>query len=87
MEHLIALVALTAMEIVLGIDNIVFIAILSRAASAGTAGPRRRLGLLAALVTRVLLLMTLKWVLGLTQPLFAIASLGIPESWLPIEVN
>ena len=87
MEAMIALVALTAMEIVLGIDNIVFIALLSSRLPAEQQAKARRLGLLVALVSRVLLLLTLSWILSLEKPLFEWTALGIPESWLPEEMN
>ena len=69
----IALLTLTSLEIVLGIDNIVFITIL-----AGKLPPRdqhsaRRVGLAAAMVTRILLLLSINWIMSLTQPFFTIA--------------
>ena len=76
MEAVIALVALTVMEIVLGIDNIIFIAILTGRLPAEQQASARTLGLGIALVMRILLLMTLTWVIGLTAPLFA-----LPEGW------
>ncbi len=82
-EALIALVALTAMEIVLGIDNIVFIAILTGRLPAGQQPRARALGLGAAMCTRILLLVALKWILSLDEPLFRLSSLGISPSWLP----
>jgi predicted tellurium resistance membrane protein TerC len=87
MEYLIALVALTAMEIVLGIDNIVFIAILVGRLPAAQRGQARRLGLAAALVTRILLLLTISWVLTLTTPLFALSQLGLPAQWFAEAVD
>jgi predicted tellurium resistance membrane protein TerC len=66
----VALVTLTAMEIVLGIDNIVFISILTGRLPAREAALARRLGLTLALVMRIGLLLTITWVMGLTQPLF-----------------
>ena len=73
---LISLVTLTLMEIVLGIDNIVFIAILvsrlPRAQQAGT----RRVGLALALVMRLGLLFSITWIMRLTAPLFAILGQG-----------
>lgn len=86
-DALIALVALTAMEIVLGIDNIVFITILTDRLPATQQKLARRLGLMAAMGTRILLLFSLTWVLGLTSPLFAWSQLGIPEDWLSPEVQ
>jgi predicted tellurium resistance membrane protein TerC len=69
---LISLVSLTVMEIVLGIDNIIFIAILSEKVAHGQ-GPRvRRLGLALALILRIGLLLTLSWLMGLTKPLFSV---------------
>jgi predicted tellurium resistance membrane protein TerC len=75
-ENLISLVSLTAMEIVLGIDNIVFIAILSERVSPDRRSLARRLGLLLALGTRLGLLGTLSFVMGLTKPLFEVAGHG-----------
>lgn len=87
MEWLIALIALTAMEIVLGIDNIVFIAILAGNLPEEKQARARRLGLGAALVTRILLLLALSWILGLKEPMFELAQFGIPESWLAATVS
>ena len=67
-----ALLALTSLEIVLGIDNIVFIAILSDRLPEKQQSIAYRLGLAAALITRLLLLFTISWVMGLTEPLFAV---------------
>lgn len=69
-DLLIALVTLTAMEIVLGIDNVVFISILSGRLPAGQAVMARRVGLGLALVMRIGLLLAISWVIGLTQPIF-----------------
>ncbi len=60
------------MEIVLGIDNIIFISILVGRAPPENREKLRRLGLLGALGTRLLLLLSLKWLMGLTTPLFTI---------------
>lgn len=87
MDWIAGLLALTAMEIVLGIDNIVFISILADRLPKHQQALARRLGLLAALVTRLLLLLSLKWILGLTEPLFEISSLGLPESWINTEID
>lgn len=65
-----ALAALTILEIVLGIDNIVFISILSGKLPEAQRAKARQLGLALALVTRILLLMSISWVMGLTAPLF-----------------
>ena len=68
----IALVTLTAMEIVLGVDNIVFIAILVGRVSAEKRERVRRVGIALALVIRIGLLFTLSWLMQLTRPLFAV---------------
>lgn len=79
MDAVIALVALSCMEIVLGIDNIVFITILTSRLPLAEQPKARRIGLAVALVSRVLLLLSLSWVLGLTKP---IAHLGFLEGML-----
>lgn len=70
----IALLTLTVLEIVLGIDNIIFISILSGKLPEADRKRARQLGLAAALITRILLLLSLGWVMGLTQPLFTVGS-------------
>jgi predicted tellurium resistance membrane protein TerC len=71
-ENLVALLTLTAMEIVLGIDNIVFLAILTGRLPAAQQGKARRIGLFLAMFMRIGLLLTLSWIMRLTQPLFAV---------------
>jgi predicted tellurium resistance membrane protein TerC len=71
-EIWIALLTLTALEIVLGIDNIVFISILAGKLPEHQQGPARRLGLGLALFTRILLLFSLSWIIRLTAPLFTV---------------
>ena len=66
----IALVTLTSLEIVLGIDNIIFISILSSKLHEDQQAKARRTGLALAMFIRVLLLLSLSWVIGLTDPLF-----------------
>jgi predicted tellurium resistance membrane protein TerC len=73
----IAFAMLTALEIVLGIDNIIFISILVGRLPAHQRDRARRLGLGFAMVTRVLLLLSLSWVMGLTADLFHVAGQGI----------
>jgi len=70
----IAFFTLLALEIVLGIDNVVFISILSDKLPEEQQALARRLGLGLALVMRVLLLVSLSWVIGLTAPLFTLLS-------------
>lgn len=74
-EALIAVIALTAMEIVLGIDNIVFIAIVSARLPEEQRPNARRMGLMAALIMRILLLFTISWVMQAKEPFFYWSSL------------
>ncbi|WP_285060575.1 TerC family protein [Pedobacter ginsengisoli] len=74
-EAWISLLTLTVLEIVLGIDNIIFISILSGKLPAHQQKKGRQLGLALAMITRVLLLLSLTWVMTLTSPLFSIGSL------------
>jgi predicted tellurium resistance membrane protein TerC len=73
----IALATLTFLEIVLGVDNIIFISILSGKLPPAQQPKARRLGLLGAMVTRVLLLFSLAWIIKLTAPLFTIVGTDI----------
>jgi predicted tellurium resistance membrane protein TerC len=68
----VALFTLTLLEIVLGIDNIVFIAILASRLPVEKQGLAYRLGLLGAMLTRIGLLLTITWVMQLTEPLFEV---------------
>ena len=68
----IGFLTLTVLEIVLGIDNVVFISILAGKLPAHQQDKARRLGLTLALVTRILLLLGISWIVGLTKPLFEI---------------
>ena len=72
----IAFAMLTALEIVLGIDNIIFISILVGRLPAHQRDKARRLGLGFAMVSRLLLLFSLSWVMGLTSDLFTVADNG-----------
>jgi predicted tellurium resistance membrane protein TerC len=69
-EVWLSLVTLTALEIVLGIDNLVFIAVLVEKLPRDQQPRARRLGIIMALVPRLLLLLAIAWVIGLTAPLF-----------------
>src|SRR5919106_4732048 len=71
------LLTLTALEIVLGIDNIIFISILSSKLRPDEQPKARKLGLMGAFVTRVLLLLSIAWVVKLTTPLFTVFGLPI----------
>jgi predicted tellurium resistance membrane protein TerC len=76
-EIAIALVTLTVLEIVLGVDNIIFISILSGKLPKSEQKRARRIGLLAAMVMRILLLLSIAWVVGLTEPLFEVFGLAV----------
>jgi predicted tellurium resistance membrane protein TerC len=69
-ESWVGLLTLTLLEVVLGIDNVIFISILAGKLPAEQQGRARQLGLAAALVTRILLLLSIAWVSRLTTPLF-----------------
>lgn len=73
----IALLTLTALEIVLGIDNIIFISILAGKLPASEQKRARQTGLALALFTRVLLLFSLSWIIGLTEPLFNVGDFEV----------
>jgi predicted tellurium resistance membrane protein TerC len=68
-DGLVALVTLSALEIVLGVDNVVFIAILTTRLPAAQQVQARRLGLVLALGIRIGLLFTISWLMGLTRPI------------------
>jgi predicted tellurium resistance membrane protein TerC len=74
---LISLATLASLEIVLGIDNVIFIAILAGRLPHDQQPRARRLGIAAAVITRILLLLSITWVMGLTRPLFSIAGIAI----------
>ncbi len=71
-DGLIALVTLTAMEIVLGVDNVVFIAILTGRLPASQQERARKIGLSLALAIRIGLLFAISWMMGLTRPFWAL---------------
>lgn len=84
----IALIALATMEIVLGIDNIVFISIVTSKLPAAQQPLARRCGLLLALGMRLLLLMSIFWIMSLTTPLITLSDwVPLPEwkEWLTHE--
>ncbi len=71
-DGLIALATLTFLEVILGVDNVIFISILSSKLRQDQQLRARRLGLIAAMGMRILLLMTLAWIVRLTAPLFSL---------------
>ncbi len=78
-EIWIALATLTALELVLGIDNIIFISILAGKLPQAQRNKARQVGILLAAVTRLGLLMAIAWIVGLTAPLFSL--FGQAFSW------
>jgi predicted tellurium resistance membrane protein TerC len=76
-QNWIALLTLTALEIVLGIDNIIFISILAGKLDLTQQDRARKIGLSLAMITRILLLFSLSWLTRLTTPLFHVASFEI----------
>jgi len=73
----IAFLTLSALEIILGIDNIIFISVIANRLPVEIREKVRRFGLIFALVTRILLLLSLSWVMGLTNPIFNISDRDI----------
>lgn len=73
----IALLTLTIMEIVLGVDNIIFISVLSGKLPKEQQAQARRLGLALALITRILLLFSLSWIMKLEEDFFTVLGQGI----------
>ena len=84
---LIGLLTLTAMEIVLGIDNIIFLAIVTGKLPKEQQPLARKIGLAAALGTRLLLLLFLSFILGLTRPIFTLPELGFLRDMEAREVS
>lgn len=72
-----SLLTLTALEIVLGIDNIIFISIMAAKLPAHQQEKARRIGLALALITRLMLLASIAWVATLVQPLFSVAGMAV----------
>ena len=91
-ENAVALLTLTSLEIVLGIDNIVFISILCGKLPPEQQARGRQLGLSLAMVMRIALLLSISWVMGLTRPLFLLLELAprvidLCEGGLVLAVN
>jgi len=76
-EIWIALLTLTALEIVLGIDNVIFISILAGKLPAAQQAKARRTGLGGAMITRILLLLSIAWIIRLTAPWFTVLGQAI----------
>jgi len=73
------LLTLVALEIVLGIDNIVFISILAGKLPVEQQDRARKMGIALAIITRILLLLSLSWIIRLTTPLFSLPIPGVKE--------
>ncbi len=78
-DNLIALVTLTVLEIVLGIDNVVFLSVLSGKLPAGERPRARKIGLSLAMIMRIGLLFSIGWVMRLTEPFFAVAGHSVSD--------
>ena len=76
-DGLLALVTLTFLEIILGVDNVIFISILSGKLPPSTQLKARRTGLVAAMAMRILLLLSIAWIVRLTAPLVTVWGRGI----------
>jgi len=76
-EVWISLLTLTFLEIVLGVDNIIFLSIVSSKLPAADQPKARNIGLILAMVLRVVLLFALTWIIGMKEPLFTIDFLGL----------
>lgn len=75
-DALVGLLTLTALEIVLGVDNVIFISILAAKLPKDQQARARTIGLALALITRILLLLSLSWIIGLTGELFSVFGQG-----------
>ena len=71
-ETWIAFLTLVALELVLGVDNVIFISILASKLPQNQQQSARRTGIMLAVLTRILLLLSISWIIGLTEPLFAV---------------
>ena len=76
-ETWIAFLTLVALELVLGVDNVIFISILAGKLPQNQQNRARRTGIMLAVITRVLLLLSISWVIGLTEPLFSVLGFDI----------
>jgi predicted tellurium resistance membrane protein TerC len=76
-ETWIAFLTLVALELVLGVDNVIFISILAGKLPQGEQKRARTTGIMLAVVTRLLLLLSLRWIIGLEEPFFSVLGFGI----------
>src|SRR5687767_5554530 len=84
-ETWLALLTLTFFEVVLGIDNIIFISIVSNRLPVEIRAKTRNFGLMLAMVVRILLLLTITWVMKFKEPLFTIPDTFMTEHALAIS--
>lgn len=73
----IAFVTLVALELVLGVDNVIFISILAGKLPASQQARARQTGIALAVISRILLLFSLSWIIGLTEPLFSVLTFKV----------
>ncbi|HEX2991685.1 MAG TPA: hypothetical protein VHO49_13465, partial [Anaerolineales bacterium] len=73
----IAFLTLVALELVLGVDNVIFISILASKLPQEQQQRARTTGIMMAVITRILLLFSLSWIIGLTEPLFSVLNFEI----------
>jgi predicted tellurium resistance membrane protein TerC len=73
----IAFVTLVALELVLGVDNVIFISILAGKLPANQQARARQTGIALAVISRILLLFSLSWIIGLTEPLFSVLNFQV----------
>ena len=76
-ETWIAFITLVALELVLGVDNVIFISILAGKLPKEQQAKARSTGIALAVITRILLLLSLSWIIGLTEPIFSIGEIHI----------
>lgn len=76
-ETWIAFLTLVALELVLGVDNVIFISILAGKLPQNQQASARRTGIMLAVVTRILLLLSISWIIGLTEPFFSVLGFDI----------
>jgi predicted tellurium resistance membrane protein TerC len=82
-----ALLTLTVLEIILGVDNIIFISIVSNKLPAEQQPRARVIGLLLAMVFRIFLLLTISWIIQLTNPIFTLPFFNDPETKGPLGIS
>lgn len=82
-----ALLTLTALEIILGVDNIIFISIVSNKLPAAQQPKARFIGLLLAMIFRIILLLTITWIIRLTNPVFSLPFITDEDTGGPLGIS